>query len=80
MVDKIIGQSIPSLSKIGHKPEARPAVSERNFMDVLRDKFSEVTSQMKNVPGMPGVYSFNPQNASVDAAAISDKGGVSSLV
>jgi hypothetical protein len=74
-VNQIIGQVSHSIPKIGQSPQKaqKPATNETSFMDVLRDKFAEVTSQMQGVPGMPGIYSFNapdtnlitPDNTSV---------------
>ncbi len=60
-INHIIGQNGLSTAKIGQKPQKAqdPGKNETSFMDVLRDKFDEVTSQMKGVPGMPGIYSFN---------------------
>jgi hypothetical protein len=38
---------------------------DKNFMEVLRQKFDEVKSKLQDVPGLPGVYTLGldkPQN------------------
>ncbi|MGB9613138.1 MAG: hypothetical protein ACPL4K_03060 [Candidatus Margulisiibacteriota bacterium] len=32
--------------------------SDKSFMDVLRSEFERVKSSLKEVPGLPGVYSL----------------------
>jgi len=64
-VNQIIGQVSHSISKIGQSPQKaqKPAMNETNFLDVLRDKFADVTGRMTELQGMPGVYSFNAPQA-----------------
>ena len=79
MVDRVVGQNIQSLPRIGQKT-ANPGSRETSFMDILRDKFAEVTGRMSELQGMPGVYSFNNGvNASLDMSSSLDI-NVSSLI
>ncbi|MBU1027063.1 MAG: hypothetical protein KKA31_04960 [Candidatus Margulisbacteria bacterium] len=55
MVDKITGLNVNIAPKI--KPQANN--SQTNFMNVLRDKFEEMTGKLNKVPGLPDVYTVN---------------------
>lgn len=82
-INHIIGQGSHSISRIGQSSQKaqKPTTDETSFMDVLRDKFAEVTSQMKGIPGMPGIYSFNIDSmVSANMTDLSDKTTVSSLI
>ena len=71
MIGKIIGQSTFPMQQ----PLQKAANPRANFMDLLRNKFEEVTGQLKDIPGMPGVYSVNP--AALTSLDITD---ISSMV
>ncbi|MDD5382034.1 MAG: hypothetical protein PHH60_00020 [Candidatus Margulisbacteria bacterium] len=50
-------------------------------MDVLRDKFDEVTAQLQPVPGFQDVYSLRSSGLSpVEGASASDKTSFSAIV
>ena len=81
MVDGIIGHITQEVSN-GFNPRANistsNAITDYNFMDVLRDKFAEVTDRLSAVPGMPGVFSaqsplesqmIKPSNSTTDTIA-----------
>lgn len=38
-----------------------PKIGGNSFMDVLKREFEHVTSKLKDVPGMPGIFTLNPQ-------------------
>lgn len=72
-----------SINRAGPKPPKGqdPAKDEASFMNVLRDKFSELTGQMQPVPGMPGgIYSFNPPTAPTDDVSGISGSTVSSVI
>jgi|GEM_PF-2284603 len=82
-VNQVIGPTNHSIQKIGQKPQKAqdPANNQTSFMDVLRDKFSEVTAQMQPVPGMPGgVYSLNIDNIIPSGANDTPGQSVTSLI
>ncbi len=73
MVNKVIGQNLNV--SLGLKSSARLNKPDNtNFMAELKKQFDVVTSNMKHIPGMPGIYSANPQTlASLNISNISDK-------
>ena len=69
MIERIGGPNYQSFAG-----KINPAGSETDFRAQLDKVFKDVTSQLQKIPGMPGVYSINPQTlASLNIADISDK-------
>ena len=63
-INQLIGPQ-PGIKGIGPKPSKGQGQQpqEESFMNVLRDRFSELTAQMQPVPGMPGgIYSLSVDN------------------
>ena len=61
MVDKAIGNKIEQNFNISFKSKQTSFNSKVSFEDVLNRTFKEQTAKLTHIPGMPGVYSANPQ-------------------
>jgi hypothetical protein len=68
MIDKVNGQNYQS-SKAG---QINPTGSETGFPRELDKVFKKVKSQLKEIPGMSGVY-YSPTLASLNITDIFDK-------
>ena len=70
MVDKIIG---PVSSTSFQKQDSPVQDPNNNFLATLQDRFNEVTSRMKEIPGLPGVYFINQPQQTLGSLNITAK-------